>query len=163
MKYIFGLLSFIMLISCSPAVTPPSSSRGAVINEEARGNMEEDILRYVNDYRRSKGLSALQMTDLASQQAAQHSRNMASGRTAFSHDGFEQRIAAIKKGMGTDFMAAAAENVALGQLTAKKVVDGWLNSAGHKKNIEGNYNLTGIGVAQNSKGVLYFTQIFLRK
>jgi uncharacterized protein YkwD len=69
----------------------------------------------------------------------------------------------IKKAMGTSFMAASAENVAYGQLSAKAVVDGWLKSAPHKKNIEGNYNLTGIGLAKDRKGVIYFTQIFLRK
>jgi uncharacterized protein YkwD len=163
MKYILGSLCFIMLLSCSPAVAPSSSVPGTVVRNEPPGNMEGNILGYINDYRRSRGLAALQMTDIASRQAAQHSRNMASGKTAFSHDGFDQRIAAIKKAMGADYMAAAAENVASGQMSAKEVVNGWLKSAGHKKNIEGNYNLTGIGVAQSSKGELYFTQIFLRK
>lgn len=154
-----------MLLSCSPAATPSSSrsTPAPASATEPAGNMEEDILKYINDYRRSKGLGGLQMIDAASQQAAQHSRNMASGRTAFSHDGFEQRIANIKKAMGADYMAAAAENVALGQLSAREVVNGWLKSAGHKKNIEGNYNLTGVGVARNSKGVMYYTQIFLRR
>jgi uncharacterized protein YkwD len=164
MKYILGSLCFIILLSCSPAVAPTSSVPGRVVrNAPPPGNIEENILGLINDYRRSRGLSSLQMTDIASYQAAQHSRNMASGKTAFSHDGFEQRIAAIKKAMGADYMAAAAENVARGQMSAKEVVNGWLKSAGHKKNIEGNYNLTGVGVAQNSKGELFFTQIFLRK
>jgi len=41
-------------------------------------------------------------------------------------------------------------------------VDGWLNSPGHKKNIEGNFTLTGIGYARDHKGNIYFTQIFSR-
>jgi uncharacterized protein YkwD len=57
---------------------------------------------------------------------------------------------------------AVAENVAFGSSTAKEVVDGWLNSPGHKKNIEGNYKLTGIGVARDQQAKLYFTQIFAR-
>ena len=27
--------------------------------------------------------------------------------------------------------------------------------------LEGNYNLTGVGIKKNSKGVLFYTQIFL--
>ncbi len=71
------------------------------------------------------------------------------------------RIADIRKAAG--FISGAAENVAYGNMTAAKVVDGWLHSPGHKKNIEGNYNLTGIGTVQREDGVIYFTQIFIKK
>jgi len=42
-------------------------------------------------------------------------------------------------------------------------VNSWLNSSGHKKNIEGNYSHTGVGIAKNQYGTLYFTQIFVKK
>ena len=42
-------------------------------------------------------------------------------------------------------------------------VDGWIKSDGHRQNMEGNYNLTGIGVAMNPQGEYYFTQIFILK
>jgi uncharacterized protein YkwD len=83
------------------------------------------------------------------------------GKRSFGHDGFDNRIADIRKSAG--FIRGAAENVAYGQLTAAQVVDGWLNSPGHKKNIEGDYNLTGIGTVQREDGVIYFTQIFIKK
>ncbi|MER3590353.1 MAG: alkaline phosphatase, partial [Mastigocladus sp. ERB_26_1] len=35
-------------------------------------------------------------------------------------------------------------------------------SPDHLINIKGNYNMTGIGVATNSKGEVYLTQIFIR-
>ena len=57
----------------------------------------------------------------------------------------------------------AAENLAYGELSAEAVVKGWINSPGHKKNIEGNYTLTGIGTYQDAKGVIYFTQLFMRQ
>jgi uncharacterized protein YkwD len=65
--------------------------------------------------------------------------------------------------MGVTYMSASAENVAYGQLSAQAVVKGWINSAPHRKNMEGNYTLTGIGLYKDRKGVIYFTQIFLRK
>ncbi|MFM6200937.1 MAG: CAP domain-containing protein, partial [Dolichospermum sp.] len=45
---------------------------------------------------------------------------------------------------------------------AAQAVQGWLNSSGHLANIRGNYNQTGIGVARNNQGKIYFTQIFLQ-
>jgi uncharacterized protein YkwD len=47
-------------------------------------------------------------------------------------------------------------------MSAKEVVEGWLNSPGHKRNIEGDFTLTGIGVAKNNKGIIYYTQIFTK-
>ncbi len=156
------LCSVFLTAACSKYTTPvttplPSSPSETVTN----GNMEEGILANVNAYRRSKGLANLQMSGAASQQAELHSRNMATGKTAFSHDGFSQRITTISNAIGKT--SAAAENIAYGSTTARQVVDGWIKSSGHRKNIEGNYNLTGIGVYSDAKGVLYFTQIFLKK
>jgi uncharacterized protein YkwD len=55
----------------------------------------------------------------------------------------------------------SAENVAYGNITAKEVVDNWLKSPGHRRNIEGKYTITGIGVAKSSDGTIFFTQIFV--
>ena len=60
--------------------------------------------------------------------------------------------------------SAAAENVAYNSGysdPATQAVQGWLKSTGHRQNLEGNYNLTGIGIAKNAKGEYYFTQIFI--
>ena len=124
-------------------------------------NMNSRILELVNEHRQSIGKGALKMIDVATAQAAQHSRDMMNGSTPFGHEEFEKRVDAIKTNVG--FISAAGENVAYGQLTADEVVAGWLHSPGHRKNIEGDYNLTGIGVAQNDQGVIYFTQIFVLK
>ena len=60
-------------------------------------------------------------------------------------------------------MKASAENVAFGKLSAEGVVKGWINSPRHRKNIEGDYMYMGVGVAKDSKGISFFTQIFIRK
>ena len=39
----------------------------------------------------------------------------------------------------------------------------WLASPAHKKNIDGDYDLAGIGAAQDANGVVYFTQILVKK
>jgi len=100
------------------------------------------------------------MNNVISAEAAKHSENMANNRVAFGHDGFDTRIQRISSQLGV--ARQSAENVALGNLSAQQVVSNWINSPGHRQNIEGNFTLTGIGTARNKKGVTYFTQIFIR-
>jgi uncharacterized protein YkwD len=121
--------------------------------------MESDILKYVNEDRMAYWLSPLQMNQLESSLASKHSLDMSLGKVKFGHDGFNARAKTIQKALGS---TEVGENVAEGSMTAREVVDGWLHSPGHKKNIEGNFTLTGIGYASNKKGDIYFTQIFSR-
>lgn len=60
---------------------------------------------------------------------------------------------ATKAGYKWSFIA---ENIAAGQLTPKQVVNGWLGSVGHCKNIM-NRNATEMGAAKTGK---YWTQVF---
>ncbi|HCL83000.1 MAG TPA: CAP domain-containing protein [Chitinophagaceae bacterium] len=122
-------------------------------------SLVSDIYKYVNEDRQAKGLALLKMNELESSLATRHSRDMASGKVKFGHDGFSTRARTIQKELGS---REVGENVASGQMTAREVVDGWLKSPGHKKNIEGNFTLTGIGYARDKKGDIYFTQIFSR-
>lgn len=123
-------------------------------------SMSAQILRYVNEHRRQLHLAPLQANSFISSVALDHSRNMLSGKTKFGHDGFKDRIERIRKRQGT--LHVVAENVASGPMGAREVVDGWLNSPGHRRNIEGDFTITGIGLAYGARGMIYFTQIFAR-
>lgn len=142
------LLSFMLLLSVSCFAAP------------IRSSMEAEILRLVNRHRQSIHLKPLQMDAFESNVAEGHSRNMANGRTPFGHDGFKQRVNTLRKRMPS--IHVSAENVAMGQMSAREVVDGWLHSPGHRRNIEGDFKLTGIGLARDRRGLIYFTQIFTR-
>lgn len=123
--------------------------------------LQESVLDYVNQYRNTKGLKPLQMVPMITAEAILHSRNMGTGKVPFSHNGFEQRMDRI---MGQiKYANACAENVAFGKFTAQEVVKRWIQSPGHKKNIEGNYNLTGVGIIRGKDGYPYFTQIFINQ
>jgi len=163
MKHIFPLALVLLSLSfkeassetaAAPGLTPDISYATSV----AYGKMANDVLGYVNDYRRKKRLPALAMNGIINAQAQKHSDNMAAHRTAFGHNGFQRRMKNISSQIRG--INATAENVAFGNLTAKEVVENWLQSPGHRQNIEGPYNLTGIGIATDSRGNLYFTQIF---
>ena len=141
------MISFLLSIALF-SVKPPVSSLSA------------DILRFVNDHRRAIGLRPLQPNSYISSVALGHSRDMLTGKTPFGHEGFRDRIDLIRKRLGP--LHVAAENVASGPMTAREVVDGWLHSPGHRRNIEGDFLLTGIGVAVARNGNIYFTQIFTK-
>ncbi|MFB2878979.1 CAP domain-containing protein [Floridanema aerugineum] len=131
-------------------------------NPNTLTNLERSIHEQVNKYRQSQKLPPLTLNSAITQQSRLHSQAMANGKVPFSHQGFEQRVNAIEKSVSYN---SAGENVAYNQGykdPATQAVQGWLKSPGHLKNIRGNFNLTGIGVAQNSKGEYYFTQIFIR-
>ncbi len=122
--------------------------------------MEKDILSYVNNYRTKHHLSPLTMNEKIAQEARNHSEEMALHKIPFGHQDFDKRIQRLFKKITPSH--GGAENVAYAYKNAEDVVKNWLTSSGHRHNIEGSYNLTGIGVVRDSKGKIYFTQIFLR-
>ncbi|MBN3926221.1 CAP domain-containing protein [Nostoc sp. NMS4] len=120
--------------------------------------LEKSVFDQINRYRASKGLPKLTLNANLTRQARIHSQNMAKGKTPFSHQGFEGRVKAIPIRYNS-----AAENVAFNRGYSNPVeeaVTGWIKSPGHLKNLKGNYNLTGIGVATNNQGEVYLTQMF---
>lgn len=122
--------------------------------------IEDEIWRQVNEYRRSQKLPPLTLNNTIAGVARTHSLNMASLSVPFGHDGFNNRAKQLEQKIAG--LRAVAEKVAFGQRTASEVVADWLSSPGHRANIVGNYTQTGIGVVANKKGVLYYTQMFVR-
>jgi len=129
--------------------------------QQGYAQLSADVLKLVNEHRAGMGLGSLQMNEVMSAAAEKHSRNMGANRIPFGHDGFDARMAGIRKQVKP--ANAWAENVAYSSDDAKEVVAMWLHSPGHRKNIEGNYNTTGIGIAKGKDGNYYYTQIFFRK
>jgi len=148
---------FFFFLGCG---TKPSTKSGTTPNSNLV-EFEADILSHINRHRRSKGLITLETNQVIVSEARKHSQQMANGRVSLGHSGFSARVQRISNQLGP--VNKSAENVAAGSRTAQEVVSNWLSSPGHRQNIEGNFTLTGIGVARNSKGVIYYTQLFIRK
>lgn len=163
---LFLLLAAISVVSCASKTTPrttPSGTRNASYREKyiSINTMSADIINGVNDYRKRKGLSPLRLLPVATTEAARHSSNMATRKVSFSHAGFQQRAVAIANELhGT---SSTGENIAFGKMTWQQVIDAWLKSPDHRANIEGNFTYTGVGVAKDARGVVYYTQIFVKK
>jgi uncharacterized protein YkwD len=143
-----------------PAPSLPQTPMNTKVASSAITNLEKAANQQINQYRASKKLPPLRVDPQMSQIARIHSENMANGKATFSHDGFEGRAKAI-----TIPYQSVAENLAYNMGYSDPVrnaVEGWIKSEGHRKNMEGQFNLTGIGIAKNAKGEYYFTQLFVR-
>ena len=93
-----------------------------------------DVVDCLNEQRRNANLPALAQNTLLMQTAQQHAEFM-NNTQVLSHDGangstFDQRITAT----GYRF-SVAAENVAMGAVSAAGVVEMWMNSPPHRANI----------------------------
>ena len=121
----------------------------------------ESIHQEVNRFRRTQGLQPLRLNPIISGQARQHSVQMAQKGRAVGHLGFEDRLRKIGEKLP---YRAAAENVAVTigyENPARTAVEGWKTSPGHRKNMLGDFTLTGIGIAESEQGRYFITQIFL--
>jgi len=126
-------------------------------------NIEQKIHQLINQYRILKNLSILVFDERISQVAQEHSEAMANKKVPFENFELKERIREIAMFLPNN---TASENVAFYQgnpINEDIVVQFWLKSAKHRKTIQGNYNLTGIGIAKNSDDNFYITQIFIRE
>lgn len=121
--------------------------------------IEVEILTLINQYRIDKGLSSLGQMDVIKAQAYTHTDYMID-QAAPSHDNFFKRSEYLKEHSGAK---RVAENVAYGFSSAQSVVNAWVNSEGHKKNMEGDYTHFQISAEQSEDGRWYFTNMFIKK
>lgn len=128
--------------------------------EESGGVQEaaEAVASLVNAARRDAGLSELELdADLC---AAAQARAQEIAQS-FSHtrpDG--SSCFTILEEFGISYRAAG-ENIAMGQRTPEEVMDGWMNSSGHRANIlNGTFTSIGVGYYVDGAGAAHWVQIF---
>jgi uncharacterized protein YkwD len=130
------------------------------ISIKSNDGLNDEVLKYTNQFRKSKRLTVLEMRDDLNAIAQRHSEDMAKGRCSFGHSGFNERESQVQKIIQP--FSAMAENVAYGATTGKAVVEMWKDSPGHRENMLGDYKYMGIGTASDNHGTIYFTAIFVR-
>src|SRR5581483_6991245 len=125
------------------------------------GVLEQQVHDLVNSHRSSMGLNPLNYSEEIADVARRHSRNMANGYVSMGHEGAEERGRVLLRTIGyTEFAENVGANSLAASSTVQAAVTGWLNSPGHRANLEGNFDLTGVGVAHSGNS-FFFTQIFL--
>ncbi len=154
------------LISMNPQLSNPSLIYpGNVVyipNLQDIKTAENEVIRLVNIQRGNSGLPKLSTNWQLSRIARYKSQDMIN-KNYFSH---------ISPTYGSPFnmmenfglkFSAAGENIAMGQQSPSSVVTAWMNSPGHRANIlNPSYTQIGVGLAKNSNGTCYWTQMFIK-
>lgn len=140
----------------TPSATPaPSEDAG-----EAPGVSEyaQEVVRLVNIERERAGLAPLTMDATLSAAAQVRAQEI---DVSFSHtrpDGTS--CFTVLKAFGIGYRACG-ENIAKGSPSPARVVEGWMNSAGHRANIlNENFTTIGVGVHADAAGTLHWAQLF---
>ncbi len=161
-KYEVGLSE---IKSANPHITNPDLIYpGQILNipktDSTVTSYENEVIRLVNEIRIKNGLKALTSDWELSRVARFKSQDM-KDNNYFSHTSpvYGSPFEMIKN-FGISYRSAA-ENIAKGQKTPQAVVNGWMNSSGHRSNIL-NAAYTKIGVGYVAEGN-YWTQMFIRQ
>lgn len=141
------------------ASKPPVSSTPA--SSGSYSSFQNQVVQLVNQERTSRGLKALTVDSALTNTATLKSQDMAKlGYFDHTSPTYGSPFDMMKQ-FGISYRAAG-ENIAYGQTSPAQVMQGWMNSEGHRANIlSTSYTKIGVGIAQNSSGRYYWTQQFI--
>lgn len=163
-KYQIGLSE---IIGANPQIKNPAliypGDKVTVPNINEIKTVEAEVIRLTNLERVKNGLPELksnwELSRVARYKSADMRDNKYFGHTSPVYGGPFQMI--------SDFgiwYSAAGENIAKGYASAAAVVQGWMNSSGHRANIlNAGYTHIGVGLAIDSYGTKTWTQMFIRE
>lgn len=142
--------------SKAPATTAPAT-KAASPSTAAASSAEAQVVELVNDERAKVGCSAVKVNAKLTEAAEAHSKDMAE-HSNMSHTGSDGSQPGDRIERAGYSWSTYGENVAYGYSSAKSVMEGWMNSSGHKANIL-NCDFKEIGVGLSGSGN-YWTQDF---
>ena len=126
--------------------------------DETALSYAEQVVKLVNEERAKAGLSELTMDTNLTAAANTRAKEI---KEVFSHtrpDG--SSFSTVLKEHGVTYRGSG-ENIAWGQKTPKQVMNGWMNSDGHRANIlNKNFKNIGIGYYQDENGTNHWVQLF---
>lgn len=148
--------------SCTTTAQKPSTTcPGGVCDTDTDDSVldyEKEVARLVNEIRKENGLSELKLNTELCAVARAKSQDM-KDNNYFSHTSptygspFD-----MMKTFGISYRTAG-ENIAMGYRTPEAVVNGWMNSEGHRANIlNSSYKEIGMGYVASGN---YWTQMFI--
>ncbi|HIT91005.1 MAG TPA: hypothetical protein IAC41_11395 [Candidatus Merdenecus merdavium] len=137
---------------------PETESPETEEESNADRTFAEQVVKLVNEERSKRGLSPLTLDRNIEAAALVRAKET---ETSFSHTRPNgSSFSTALKEQGITYMGAG-ENIAYGQRTPEEVMEGWMNSDGHRANIlNASFTKIGVGYYQNSNGTNYWTQLF---
>ena len=140
-----------------PTVTEPATTQPAQTSDFNKA-YEDEVIRLVNVERAKYGLPALAKRDDATNAAEIRAKEIVRNFSHTRPNGTSCFTVAAELGIS---YRSVGENIAYGYATPAQVVNGWMNSAGHRANILSS-SFTGLGVGCYKQGsTLYWSQFFI--
>lgn len=149
--------------TATPTAAPSPTSAPPAPDDPPDGSdgLATAVVELTNVERVRHGCPELRVDDRLTAAAQGHSEDMAE-RNYFSHESPEGEGPG-ERARAEGYPWWSGENIARGYRTAAAVVDGWMDSEGHRANILNCDSVAiGVGVADSSRG-LYWTQKFGRR
>lgn len=147
----------------APTTTKPAAPAPAKpTTPVATGTQETQVADLVNQQRAAQGLPALKFNAELSKVAEAKAADMRD-KGYFDHNSptYGSPFDMMKQ-FGITYRAAG-ENIAKGYKTPAAVMDGWMNSPGHRANIlNSNFTEIGVGYVTDGNGTGYWVQMFIR-
>lgn len=163
-KYQIGVSE---IISSNPQVSNPEriypGQKLNIPDISTIKSMEYQVVKLVNVQRSQNGLPLLTHNWQLSRVARYKSQDFIA-KNYFDHTSPTYGSPfTMMQNFGLSF-SAAGENIAFGQRTPEEVMNAWMNSPGHRANILSRvYSDIGVGLAKDSAGRCYWTQMFIKK
>jgi uncharacterized protein YkwD len=167
--YLAGSLLALATMCASPGDEAPGRAlagekAGATADSKAElATLESRCFDLTNGHRKQKGLAKLVRKRDLDEIARDHSRDMAR-RQALDHAGFDRRKKAVMAALPYQ---SFGENIF--RSTRKpdeipgKALESWIRSPAHRKHLEGDYRMSGMGAARGGDGRIYLTQLFVKE
>lgn len=150
--------------SARPTTTRPASPPAgrpvatAAAPPPVSGSQTAQVVALTNQARATAGCAALRVDARLTAAAQGHSDDM-SAKGYFAHDSQDGRTFADRV-TAQGYPCPGGENIAQGQQDAQAVMTAWLNSPGHRRNIEDcSFTTIGVGLSGADR---YWTQDFGR-
>ncbi|MFD6229896.1 CAP domain-containing protein [Streptomyces sp. NPDC060232] len=143
-------------VTRKPQAPQPPQTAPAPAPTAASGSVAA-VLALVNQERAAAGCQAVTLNAKLTKAAQDHSADMAA-HSNMSHTGSDGSDPGARITRAGYAWSTYGENVAYGYSTPEKVMEGWMNSPGHRENILNcSFKEIGIGLAQPNH---YWTQNF---
>lgn len=162
LSLILPIVLVLSLTSCSKESSDDAATGGnnALVTNYNYSDDELKLAEIINDYRVANGMNALQIINHISFKSEEHNEYMIDNNVV-NHDYFEARSNNIIQVLGA---VKVGENIAYNFSTPNSALHAWLNSPGHKANIDGDYTHFGISITVNPEtGKKYYTNMFMKK
>lgn len=145
--FVFSLLTLVGIFVAQPA-------------RVSAATFEEQVVSIINSERQKQKLPTLATSDKLFQASLNHNTVMATCAKSYSSTTcFVHTVSVLKEAgllsriQSTGYNPqAVSENIAWGYTTPASVVSAWMNSAGHRANILGNYKDVGCDYLDSLKG-----------